>query len=326
VLNTAKEVWPVKLLQLEIFPDGLLKWNLPGANSKNPIANIGKNGEVECWTQRKTFHPETKKGLEPDLRMSKTTPGRQDLIIIENKDRRKPRKSEMSEIIERYVSGTNAKLVCLINYDKFTSPTHNLSKTFQDREVQVYSEFKPLFVPKRFITSFIEIIGKEISISGSRPSINIPDRGINDSKINKKRSGYIIATLNWSKGPEDLDLHAWVKRADDNFHISYNNLGSKEKSPFAKLDNDARSLPGQETIFVDTDSLNSVIFAVHLYSAGSFSESDASINITFNDSRSVFFELPKVASGKWWHICTIDERANNLVVLNRVNDNEPNIL
>ena len=326
VLNIAKDEWPIKLLQFETLPGGLLKWNLPAANSKHPVANIGVNGEIECWTQRKTFHPETKKGLEPDLRLSKSTPGHHDLIIVENKDRRKPGKGKMLEILDRYVTGSNAKLICLINYDKFTRPTHNLNQIFQDREIQVYSDFKPLSVPEQFIRSFLGIIRKEMKLSENSAIIPVLSKTNRGGNSNENKLGHIIATLIWSKGPMDLDLHAWIIRSNGAFHIYYNYRGSKDNCPYAELDTDARNLPGKETLFIDTKNLSIVIFAVHLFSSGSFSESNATFSITLNDGRSVNFELPQATSGEWWHICTLDESAKNLVISNRVNNIKPNII
>ena len=123
-LNVAKQHWPVRLKGLVAKDDGMIEWKLAGADAREAVATIGNDAQVEVWTQLKTYHPKTGKGLEPDLRITRGHGGKNRYqVIVENKDRRKPSKADMTEILDRYVTRNGSQVRCyMINYDNYHGP------------------------------------------------------------------------------------------------------------------------------------------------------------------------------------------------------------
>ena len=144
VLRVAQRKWNVELNVTEDDPlSRVLEWNLPGGSAKQPVATIGDlPDQICCWAQRKTYHPGTGAGLEPDLRFMRSNPEYQDVLIIENKDRVTARGSDLGEILDRYVGGTCAESVWLVNYEKFPEPADQAAQ-IDDHRLEILLELGP---------------------------------------------------------------------------------------------------------------------------------------------------------------------------------------
>ena len=293
VLTIAGSKWPMSLQGIE-RRDDTIEWKLPGGLAKLPVARIGANGEIECWTQRKTVHPVTKAGLEPDLRITRSTEEHPDVYILENKDRRKPRKSDMAEIVERYVTGSAARCVCMVNYEEFTGPTASLSKTIPSRDVQILSRFRPPEVAPEFKLRLLQILSEELDTNPPAAS----------AAVKPKVAESIEVTLEWTSAPDDLDLHVWVERKDGVFHVDYLTPGAMDAPPFAQLGGDALS-PGRETVILRTADLKGAVIAVHRFSAGRLDDSQPRIRVTGIQDGPCDIALPSKSKGAWWHVARI---------------------
>lgn len=131
---------------------------VPKAVAKEPVAKIlNDQREIQCWFQRKTTNPMTAKGIEPDLRFMTKDVYPTDIFVIENKDRRDCSGSHVDHVRDKYLSGTAAKNIWIVNYENYSRK--NFSKTVHretigDRTVWVASNFKPTKVPQEFSSSF----------------------------------------------------------------------------------------------------------------------------------------------------------------------------
>lgn len=302
VLRTAESCWPVELLGLRTDKDGIAEWHLPGASARDPIAQIGDDGQVECWAQHKTYHPDTNAGLEPDLRLTTRPPESRDLVVIENKDRALPGTSDMTEILTRYVGGTDAPMVWLINYETFRDSSKGLGSRWPDRDVRVISGFKPGAVPDDFAGNVIATLRGELDEPATRAGTSV------------------IATLIWDASPKDLDLHAWIRHDDNQAHVGYGQLGGFDELPYARLDRDVTDGFGPEVITVD-NLPGSLVLAVHAYSLdGKLSGSRATVTVQVA-GKEVQARVPS-GSGSWWYVMTIDEDGSTVDMPNLI-VNEP---
>lgn len=260
----------------------------------------------EVWTQLKTVHPKTGKGLEPDLRITLAVEDQPDLIIIENKDRRKPGKAEMAENLERYVTGTSARYVALVNYDIFTGPTHNLGYKYLDRDVSILSHFRPPSIPGDFQIRFLDVLVAEIGDPTAQ--IKVAERTVR-------------VKLNWEKEPNDLDLHAWIEREGVRYHISYQNLGTKEDPPFSWLERDFRNAPGSESLTILTSGQVRIWLSAHAFSEGNISHARPRVYIEGLSSGPLELTLAHIKEGKSWHLVEVDDR--KVRKINKVNNAPP---
>lgn len=328
-LNMASKHWPVSLKGLVSRDDGSIEWKLAGADAREPVATIGNNAEIEVWTQLKTFHPETGKGLEPDLRIIRATGEKPDIIIVENKDRRKPSKVEMTEILDRYVTGTEAKYVALINYDSFTGPTHELGSRYPDREVAVFSNFRPPEIPFGFKQQFLKILIDELGlpVQEKQEEQAVPDQmeeekdeAVEDEEINLPTTELVVS-LTWEKDPEDLDLHAWVIRNGKKYHIYHSDQKAKSKAVFAWLDRDVQAVPGRETMTILHNERDIIWLAVHAYSEGQIRDARPYVLVEGLHSHPFKLELTEKGEGTWWHLIKIENGVPT--ILNEVHGNPP---
>ena len=131
---------------------------VPKAVAKEPVAKIlNDQREIQCWFQRKTANPMTAKGIEPDLRFMTKDLYPTDIFVIENKDRRNCSGSHVDHVRDKYLSGTAAKNIWIVNYENYSRK--DFSKKIHreivgDRSVWVASNFKPTKVPQEFSSNF----------------------------------------------------------------------------------------------------------------------------------------------------------------------------
>jgi hypothetical protein len=315
VLSIGAAAWQLRLQGLVSRDDGGLEWLLPGGVAKEPIAVFdGRLGSVECWSQCKTYHPTTGKGLEPDLRLARSRDRHEDLVVIENKDRIKPRRGDMEEILERYVTGTQAQAIWLVNYEEFTGPTHTVGGKWFDRLVFVESHFRPGEVSERFSKSLRQILSEELGASdGTEPPG--PETPATDAAA--------TVTLKWEKPPNDLDLHAWTRGGKVPHHIFFSNRGRLNELPYVQLNTDCRHSPGCEEMVVERIPGEGVEIAVHQFSGdGQLAASQASVEIRRPGRDVTTLSVPGSSTGRWWRICTFG-RDGNIVIRNVVTTEPP---
>jgi len=156
VLNFAKRNYEIELNFRE--QDDYLELFIPKADAKEAVAKIKSNGkELECWFQRKTIAPTTGKGVEPDLRFMKDELFPVDIFIIENKDRKNCPGSHIDNVVEKYLKGTLARDIWIVNYEKYNRSDllDNLNKKeVGGRNIWIGSNFKPGEIPQEFYLSF----------------------------------------------------------------------------------------------------------------------------------------------------------------------------
>ena len=313
-LDGAGRHWRLELEGLEETAPGVIEWRLPGGTATRPVAAIG-DGEQRalCWTQRKTYHPGTGEGLEPDLRFTTATPSYHDLVIVENKDRRKPPGPEMEEIARRYVEGTCTESLWLVNYDSFTASLDRLEHTWLDRKVHVVSGFRPGQVPEEFEQELETILTRHLG----RPAATPAEPALQD--IDE-----IEVTLTWGAQPRDLDLHVWVSREDGIWQVSFRDRGRLDAAPFAELDEDVQRGNGRETVKVLTGGLSALKIAVHNFSnESSLSASDAEVVITLGERRRSTFSVPVDGYGRWWTVAEYGHAAAQLRMVDVLGETEP---
>jgi hypothetical protein len=313
VLTLAAVTWPVELRNTRRRKDNIIEWHLPGGSARAPVAVIGENAEIELWTQRKTAHPAGGKGLEPDLRITRSGPNHPDLFIIENKDRRKPRKQEIEEILRRYVSGTTASCVCLVNYEEFTGPTHDLTSGVPGTDVIVVSRFRPPDLPAEFERRLLRVLNQELA--GTRHLAAAPAGQLAE---------YVEVTLEWQKKPDDLDLHVWLERAEGAFHISFKNKGAVDVFPYAVLPEDVKAAPGRETVKMLSKGLRRTLIAVHRFSHdGALEQAQLEVRIDGTAGGPHVLSLPNAMRGSWWHVATLEGDLLPVTLLGVVSDEPP---
>lgn len=308
VLEAAEEEWPVELEGLEESEGGILEWKLPGGMASRPVATIGTGiRQALCWTQRKTYHPGTGEGLEPDLRLTGGGPTYRDLFIVENKDRRRPSGTEMKEIARRYVEGTSAESFWLVNYDSFAGGLEALESSWAGRHVHVVSEFRPDGVPPEFADEVRAVLARHVEV-GALASADETVPEVAELEV----------SLSWGVTPRDLDLHAWVARNDGTWHLSFSEKGDVGQPPYATLNEDMTHGNGREVLRVGRSGLQRLVIAVHNYSdEASLSSSGAELSLKLPGG-SIRLRAPTQGTGRWWLAADYDPQAENLEVSNRI--------
>jgi hypothetical protein len=321
VLEIAQRLTDVELSNLQHQGQGILEWVLPGGAAKEPIATIGQDGgQILCWSQRKTYHPQTKAGLEPDLRLTKASPGYHDIIIIENKDRKTAQPQYISEILERYVGGTCAESIWITNYEEFPDSVVALEGEWPDRHLHIVSRFRPGSVPEGFELEIEEVLRHNL------PTESLIATMGDDIGPVKIRSLTAEATLAWGSSPRDLDLHSWVKDPSGIHHIYYGDRGSLDAPPFVMLDQDHIHGDGMEKITMKLNEFEWAVIGVRNYSKESgIAGSRAIVRLNLGKESSLSFEAPPEGKGEWWHVLRLNKYKEH-EVLNYISQTEPDLL
>ncbi len=112
--------------------------------------------------------------------------------------------------------------------------------------------------------------------------------------------------MTWKETPRDLDLYLIPIDGEDLTPISYRNLGSLSRPPWAKLNTDIRNGLGPEVISIGRNISKKYLVAVHNYSAESeLCNSLATVRIDYLDLTKIF-HCPNNKNGRYWHVCLID--------------------
>lgn len=333
VLRTAQRVAQVELKNIIAGSGGTLEWVLPGGAARAPVATIGGSHQINCWSQRKTYHPGTKAGLEPDLRLTMSAPSFHDILIVENKDRLTATGSYLDEILNRYVGGTCADSVWLVNYEQFSPSTvAGLASRWPGRRVEVVSNFKPGQLPpefeddvenilRRYLPSpevLEESVAKDSSVEGFSAQSSAHDEARLAPSLTP-----VEATLAWQGPPRDLDLHAWIKFGAEVHHISFQARGDIATPPYAELDNDHTGGDGQETLRISRDGFESVVLAVHNYSSeANLSGMSATLRLNVG-GRHLLLRVPHGSDDRWWHVVNLNGLNGEVEVLQNLSHSLP---
>jgi hypothetical protein len=318
VLKVAERVGVVRLNNLTETHNQIVEWKLPGGMARDPVAIIGEPPkQVYCWTQRKTYHPETRAGLEPDLRLTTSNPAYHDLIIIENKDRLTASKTALAEIMDRYIGGTCAESVWLINYETFTDSTMELEKEWPGRRLRIVSHFKPGELPDDFEPEIERVLKSYLDTQLLQST---EESGWQEVDVN---SDLFEVVLTWKETPRDLDLHAWFQSATDAHHVCFRSPGTLDSLPYAQLCEDQTQGNGKETLRIKPQPGFTTVIAVKNFSAEApFSLSGAILEINFGN-RTLQFKVPEAGEGTWWHVGTFKDNGRSAEVLQKLSEEPP---
>lgn len=150
IVNSMSSLGELRLNTYE--KENCVEIKIPKANAREPIGEIStQNGIVEIWYQRKTYNPITGKGIEPDIRISLKNDDilPQDLVIIENKDRKKMQGSHVDKVIEKYIRASTAKYLFILNYESYLR--NDLKNKINCKEINNKKVYVlPLFKPSNF--------------------------------------------------------------------------------------------------------------------------------------------------------------------------------
>lgn len=295
VLDVAASSGSITLEGLTQLRPGVLEWMLPGGNASTPVARITTGARsVSVWTQLKTQHPETRAGLEPDLRIRQDRRPQADLFLIENKDRLTVTTGTLAEIVQRYVTGTEIRGAWFVNYETFPSGAQDLEAKYPNRGVRIVSKFRPGNVPEDFKSSLQSALGSELKLSAIRDP-------------------YVAVVLDWTPPPDDLDLYASLERGGVHTQVFYGERGSLAVPPYAELNVDERK-GGAERLVVATRHLDRLAIAVHRYSSdGCMKSARARITIEALDSQQQIIRVVDArtvsneSSAEWWHVLELDD-------------------
>ncbi len=111
--------------------------------------------------------------------------------------------------------------------------------------------------------------------------------------------------LTWGASPSDLDSHLFTPNAG---HVYYRTPGSLTEFPFAKLDVDDRVSFGPEVVTITRLMQGAYVYAVRNFT-GTFdpgiTESPGHVELTRDESTSVFVPPSGEGTKRWWHVFNI---------------------
>ena len=92
-------------------------WNLPTQKARTPVARLSGESEMLVWFQRETRSRSADSKVEPDIWITTGGPDHDDLLIIECKDRFEYSNASAEKVAQKYLDGTRANTVWVVNYD-----------------------------------------------------------------------------------------------------------------------------------------------------------------------------------------------------------------
>jgi hypothetical protein len=136
--------------------------------------------------------------------------------------------------------------------------------------------------------------------------------------------GEIRVILSWGTHPEDLDAHIWTPDIEGmQYHVFYDNKGSRNQAPYVALDTDDRDSYGPETITLYDQLTGTYYYSVHNYSnERDIKESEAQVRI-FGDNGLITepFNIPLSGEGRVWNVFTIDGETLDITRINQISNN-----
>lgn len=146
--------------------------------------------------------------------------------------------------------------------------------------------------------------------------------GINFMLSPVLREGQLRIVLTWGQSPKDLDAHLWFPPGREN-HVYHPSGHRAALDGSARLDTDARTGQGPETITIDRFYTGPYIYAVEQYSSeGSLARSDARV-VVYSASGQLQTFTPPQGDGRWWLVFTIDGGSRELKAINTLGNTNP---
>ena len=203
---------------------------IPKANAKEPVGEVKIGKKVlEIWYQRKTYDPIIGKGLEPDIRVS-LKPKRydfipKDILIIENKDRRKARGSPIDKVINKYTKGTTAKCIFILNYESYSRKDLKNCvnhKIVDKKEVFILPHFKPsnFYATNFFEKKIMQIIYHHLKIKKDKifsKEVHVfwdTSHGMSGKIVNTRKEGN-LQSIQSKKNSTKESFEQFVKRQEE---------------------------------------------------------------------------------------------------------------
>jgi hypothetical protein len=129
--------------------------------------------------------------------------------------------------------------------------------------------------------------------------------------------------LTWGAEPANLDAHLWVPGGSGYYHLAYNNTGSREAYPFAKMNLIDKTGYGPETITIYKNQAGNYQYWVFNRSAEvsptakDLTSSDATVKLYNGTTLLGSFTVPPSPSGnKAWHVFDLNPQTGSIIIYN----------
>lgn len=146
-------------------------WHLPTQKAKSPVATLlGAERALLVWFQRETRRRDSRKNMEPDVRLTEDADPYADLAIVECKDRIKFAGAKADRIVDSYVTGSEAPLVWLVNYEEDAGA----GARFGSRGAQAFgvaAGFRPDAIPSLFQESLESLMRGHLDLVRDPPPV-----------------------------------------------------------------------------------------------------------------------------------------------------------
>ena len=138
-------------------------------------------------------------------------------------------------------------------------------------------------------------------------------------------AGQYRVVLTWGEQPLDMDSHLKTPSIEGTaYHISYQNYGSVDSPPYAKLDIDDTQSFGPETVTIYQLKPGLYHYYVHNYSTSPAITTSNGVVQVYNESGLVHtFNIPTAGEGLYWDVFTLDGTTGNLNFINQIVTTEP---
>ncbi|MBI4497945.1 MAG: carboxypeptidase regulatory-like domain-containing protein [Chloroflexi bacterium] len=158
-----------------------------------------------------------------------------------------------------------------------------------------------------------------------RETIDVPETGMSGVGFALSpilREGQYRIVLTWGASPRDLDAHLWFPQGRES-HVYHPSNNRSALDGTARLDIDARSGQGPETITIDQVYPGTYLFAVNQYSSdGSLATSGSRVTVYRGDQLLQIITAPQ-GEGRWWSVVTLDGATGTLNVVNTLGNAAP---
>jgi len=125
-------------------------------------------------------------------------------------------------------------------------------------------------------------------------------------------------TLRWGATPRDLDLHFVHRSSSEVSHVWYQDMGTLERYPWAKLSDDIRNGHGPEVLSFGLLARGRYGVAVHNYSNETpLAGCGAIVEVAIGDTIKTF-RCPGHGEGQWWVVIEFDVESHQMKEVNEI--------